>query len=152
MPVDLRIVGAEQLADVARRCKEAGDKELRRDLMRGINRSLKPAKAAVKAAALRELPRRGGLNRVIATSRIGSRSRTGGRNPAVFLTGKKAGHDLRSVDRGRLRHPVFGNKSVWVTQEIKPGWWSRTLQDQAPRVRREVVDVLEDVARRLARG
>ena len=151
MPVEVSIRGSHQLEDIGRRLKEAGDKELRRDLLRGINRALKPAKAAVKAAALRDLPQGGGLNRVIGTSRIGSRTRTGGRNPAVFLTGKKSGHDLRSIDRGRIRHPTFGHRP-WVNQSVKPGWWSETLAGQVPTIRREVIDVMDDVARRLARG
>lgn len=144
--------GASQLEDIGRRLKETGDKELRRDLLRGINRALKPAKAAVKAAALRDLPQGGGLNRVIGTSRIGSRTRTSGRNPAVFLTGKKSGHDLRAIDRGKVRHPVFGNRNVWVLQDVKPGWWSETLAGQVPTIRREVIDVMDVVARRLAHG
>lgn len=153
MPVDLTIggPGVGQLEAIGRRLKETGDKELRRDLLRGINRALKPAKAAVKAAALRDLPQGGGLNRVVASSRIGSRTRTAGRNPAVFLTGKKSGHDLRSLDKGKARHPTFGHEP-WVTQDIKPGWWSETLAGQVPSIRREVIDVMDDVARRLARG
>lgn len=151
MPVDIQVYGVGQLEDIGRRLKESGDKGLRRDLLRGINRALKPAKAKVKAAALRELPQGGGLNRVVASSRIGSRTRTAGRNPAVFLTGKKSGHDLRSIDRGRLRHPVFG-RPPWVNQEVKPGWWSQTLAGEVPTIRREVIDVMDDVARRLAHG
>lgn len=151
MPVDLRISGVDQLEAVARRIKEAGDKELRRELLRGINRALKPAKAEVQRAALADLPKRGGLNQLVASSKIGSRTRTAGRDPAVFLTGTKSGHDLRSIDRGRLRHPVFGT-DTWVDQDIKPGWWSQTLAGQVPSIRREVVNALEDVARRLARG
>jgi hypothetical protein len=140
------------LADVGRRLKESGDKGLRKELLRGINRSLKPVKAKVKEAALRDLPREGGLNEFVASSKIGSRTRMAGRNPAVFLTGRKAGHDLRSTDRGRLRHPVFGNREVWVNQQIKPGWWSETLAGEIPAIRHEVVRALDDVARRLADG
>ena len=151
MPVDVRIIGSEQLEDIGRRLKEAGDKNLRRELLRGMNRATKPAKQAVKEAALRELPARGGLNRVIASARVSTRTRAGGRNPAVFLTGTKSGHDLRSINRGRLRHPVFGN-DWWVSQTIPAGWWSRTLTEQGPEIRREVVNVLDDMARRLARG
>lgn len=144
--------GSYQLEELARRLREAGNKDLTRELLRGINRSLKPAKAAVKAAALRDLPQGGGLNRFVASSRIGSRTRTRGRNPAVFLTGKKSGHDLRAIDRGRVRHPVFGNRDAWVTQQVEPGWWSRTLSEQAPAIRREVIRAMDEVAEKVAHG
>lgn len=150
--MSLRVTGANQLAEVGARLKESGDKGLRKELLRGINRSLKPAKAKVKEAARRDLPRGGGLNVFVASARIGSRTRVAGRNPAVFLTGRKSGHDLRAIDRGRVRHPVFGNREVWVNQEVKPGWWSQTLAGEVPAIRRGVIDTLDDVARRLANG
>lgn len=149
MVADLRITGTDDLARVARALKDAGDKDLRRELLRGINRALKPAKQAVKDAARSQLPQRGGLAAEVAASRISSSTRTSGRSPGVRVTGKKSGRDLRSIDRGRLRHPTFG-RAPWVNQAVKPGFFSETLTEQAPRVRREVVDVLEDVAQKIA--
>lgn len=153
MVADLRITGTDDLARVARALKDAGDKDLRRELLRGINRALKPAKQAVKDAARAELPQRGGLAAEVAASKIGSSTRTSGRNPGVRITGKKSGRDLRSIDRGRIRTP-WGRKgpNAWKDQAVKPGFFSETLAEQAPRVRREVVDVLEDVARKIARS
>jgi hypothetical protein len=28
-----------------------------------------------------------------------------------------------------LRHPVHGNKEAWVDQKVKPGFWSKPLED-----------------------
>lgn len=151
MPADISIEGADRLADVARRLKETGDQDLRKELYRGINRATTPLKNAAKDAARSELPKRGGLNEFVASARLSTSSR-GGNNPGVRITARKAGHDVRAIDRGRVRHPVFGNRGVWVNQQIKPGWFTKTLEDGAPVVRRELVDVLDNVARRLARG
>lgn len=150
MSVDLRIQGADQLRDLSARLKEAGDKGLRKELMRGIQRSARPLRAAVKEAALRELPSGGGLNRFVADSKVSVRTRSG-RNAGIRLVGTKSGHDLKAIDRGKVRHPVFG-KSVWVDQSVDPGWWSQTLADHSDDIRAEIVNVLDDVARRLARG
>jgi hypothetical protein len=151
--VDLRITGANELGDLARDLKRAGDKELRRDLMRGIQRAGKPLKEAAQRAALTELPKAGGLNEFVASGKFSVRTRTAGRNPGVRLSGAKAGHDIRAIDLGRLRHPVFGG-GTWVSQSIKPGWWSDTLSDARvlTPVRQELLQVFDDVARRLARG
>jgi hypothetical protein len=51
------------------------------------------------------------------------------------------------LDRGRLRHPVFGRmNSSWVSQRIKPGFFS----DPAHRVIREVQDGMVQVMDRVA--
>lgn len=150
MPADLRIVGADKLGDVARRLKETGDKELRRELYRGIQRAANPLKEVAKRSARANLPSRGGLNEWVASSSF-SVSTRGGQNPAVRFAGRKTGHDLRALDRGRLRHPLYGNRRHWFTQQIPPGWFSRPMEAAIPGIRRDVVDVLEDIARRIAR-
>jgi hypothetical protein len=152
MPVDISVQGANELAVIVRRLKEIGDKDLRKELYAGINRATKPLKQDVKEAAARDLPQRGGLASVIASSKLTTAKRGGGRNPGVRITGKLAGHDLSSIDRGRLRHPVFGNKNVWVNQTVAAGFFSKTIEAGAPKVRAELLDVLESVARRLVDG
>ena len=150
---DISVRGANQLADLAKDLKAAGYKELRRELYRGISRAMKPLAEEARKSARENLPRRGGLNEVVASSRFTARSRMAGRNPGVRLVGAKKGHDLSAIDRGRLRHPVFGN-DWWVTQIIEPGWFTDGLSDSvvvAP-VRKEILRAMDDVARRLARG
>lgn len=149
--MDLRIEGADQLGDVARRLKETGDKELRKELYRGIQRAAKPLSAAAQRSARANLPKRGGLNEWVASSKF-SVSTSGGKDPAVRISGRKVGHDLKALDRGRLRHPLYGNRRRWYNQQIRPGWFSEPMTEGASGVRREIVDVLEDIARRVAHG
>jgi hypothetical protein len=150
---NMRIEGADQLGDLAKRLKQAGDKELRKELLRGIQKAGKPLKAAAKEAALDGLPSSGGLNAYVAAGQFAVRTRSGGRNPGIRLVGKKKGHDIRATDKGRLRHPVWGH-DWWVTQDIKPGWWTDTMTSDhvlAP-VRRDVLDAMQAVAAKIARG
>ncbi len=35
--------------------------------------------------------------------------------------------DLRSLDRGRLRHPLFGNREHWYNESVPRGWWTLSL-------------------------
>lgn len=150
--MDLRIEGAEQLDRLSRELRAVGNKDLRRDLYRGIQRATKPLKERAKDAARSKLPKRGGLNEFVAASKFATKTRGSGANVGVRITAAKAGHDVRSIDRGRLRHPVFGNRSVWVNQSVEPGWFSETIDDGAPVVRGELIEVIRDVARRLSRG
>lgn len=149
MAVDIRVEGVGELEKLGRQLREVGDKELRRELYKGVNRATKQLKADVKQEAAVSLPRRGGLAKLIASSRLSTSTRTTGRDPGVRITGRLSGHDLQAIDRGRLRHPVFGNRSRWVTQQIRPGFFTRPLQDGSGPVRDELLNVFDDIARRL---
>jgi hypothetical protein len=147
----IEVAGVEQLELVARRLREVGDKGLRKELHAGLNRATKPMKAAIRSSAERNLPASGGLNRLVARSRLSTSTKIG-RNPAVRVTGALSGHDLKAMDRGRLRHPVFGNRRAWVNQKIRPRWFTDAATGEVPAARREIVQVLDDVAASLTRG
>jgi hypothetical protein len=149
--VDLRITGANQLGDLARRLRAEGDagKGLKREMVKGITRATKPMRADAKAAAKSELPQSGGLNAVVAKASMRTKVSTG-RNPGVTIVAR--GTAVRSTDRGFVRHPVFGNREVWVTTRVTPGWFTEAMQKSAPKVRGEIVDAMQAVARRIARG
>jgi len=152
---DFAVRGADELGRIAKHLKTEGNTELKRELMRALQRAGKPLKAKAKEAAREGLPHTGGLNELVANSaKVSVRTRTSASNPGIRLVASLKGHDLRAMDRGKLRRPVFGHMDRWVTQDITPGWWSNGMSSHeviAP-VRREVMEALEDVARRIARG
>jgi len=55
----------------------------------------------------------------------------------------------RLMNRGSWRHPVFGNREVWVAQSSRFMWFDRPLLLAGPLVRREIKKVLDDIERRL---
>lgn len=147
MPVDLSIEGADGLARVAKALRQVGDKELQRELYAGLNRATKPLKESARESAEATLPRAGGLGKRVAKSRMATRRRASGANPGVRITSKS---DSR-IDRGVLRHPVFGNRDVWVAQQVPSGWFTKPMEAGADVVRRELVQVINDVADKLER-
>jgi hypothetical protein len=149
--VDVRIEGAEVLARVARAVKAHGDAQLRKDLLRGLRNATKPMIASIKDEARASLPAGGGLNDLVAASKISARSRTTGTKAGVRLVGKSAGHDLAAINRGRLRHPVFGHP-VWVSQTVAAGWWEDGANKKADTVSRDLVAVMRDVLAEIARS
>lgn len=146
--IDVRVTGADNLAVLAKRLKEIGDNDLRKEMLAGIRRAAKPMTQAAKERAESDLPKAGGLNEVVAKSKFSTRTRTAGRTPGVRVVASNP-HDVQSIDRGRLRHPVFGNREVWVTQKITPGWFTDAMNSHADEVRREMLRVLNTVARKL---
>lgn len=142
-----RVVGAEELAAVAKALRQAGDKELRKELYRGLRRAAKPLIAEARQHARDTLPKSGGLNERVARSKFKVAVRGAGRNPGVRITA--TGLDKRLDTEGRIRHPVYGNREVWVQQKVKPHWFETPMAAGAPEVRRELQKVVEDIARKL---
>lgn len=147
----LEVQGAEKFEKVAKALKQAGDKELRKELYSAINRATKPLRANAKKSAERNLPKSGGLNKRVARARMSAQRRTG-RNPGVKIVAKGMDQfDL--MNRGMVRHPVYGNRRRWVNQPIPEAkdWFTEPMQNGAKDVRREIVDAIDDVAKKLAR-
>lgn len=144
--MEIKLRGAEQLVALAKRLRDAS-KELRSDLYRGINRAVKPLKNEVKASARSILPKKGGLNKRVAATKIATKRRVTGNVAGVRLVGT-SGYDIGSINRGRVRHKTFGHKP-WVNQMVPKGFWSDPLNAGAPKVREEVQDVMDTIADKL---
>lgn len=148
---DLEIRGAEKFDRVARELKRVGDKELRKELYKALNRATKPMRAEAKKSGQQNLPRAGGLNKKVGRARL-STKRSAGKNPGVKIVAK--GMDqLGLMDRGFVRHPVYGNRRRWVTQPIPDaeGWFTTPMEEGKPAAQREIVESLDDIAKKLAR-
>lgn len=145
--MEVEVRGAEQLEQLARRLRQVGDKGLNRRFSAGLNRAAKPLKEAAKASARSRLPARGGL----AARVVGAKYSTRRRRDGIRITARAGTQrvDLEALDRGEVRHPVFGDRRVWVRQRVVPGWWTRPMQDGAPAVRRELERVMDEVSREL---
>lgn len=149
--MDISVQGADDLAKLGKRLKQLGDKGLRKELYRGLNRAAKPVKKAGRDAARRQLPQRGGLALKISKTRMTSRTRAVGRNAGVRIVAA-GGLDMNALDRGRLKHPVWGHRDRWVLQDIRAHVLTNGFASAAPEARRQMLVVLDDVARRAEKG
>lgn len=152
-------VDAAQMRAVSRLVREAGDKELKKALTRGTGAAVEPAKDAVRSSARAELPHRGGLAVRVAGAKFRVQRLTGAA-PGIVLSmsvAKESGGgkmDLKRMNAGSLRHPVFDQRHVrhrtWVLQRIPDGWFTRPLEALKPQIAREVAAVVQGVADALA--
>lgn len=180
--VQISVTGAEQLERLGKRLKEAGDKELTKELRKGLKKAADPAVRHVQHA-IRTLPVRGargggksareihqqranfkrvrmrssGLRESIARA-IKARISTAGSGAAVRI--RTSASELpadqrklpRYLDRDKgWRHPVFGNREVWVAQYGRP-WFGETLKKEGPAVRREVLEAMHVIAEKITKG
>lgn len=150
--MEIRIEGAEKLQQVAKQLRAAGEqgKGLRRELLRGIRAAAAPLKPEIAESALRVLPRRGGLAALVAGSRFGVRTRTGGNAVGVRVVATSRVGVAR-IDDGSVRHPVFGHRDRWVTEKVTPGWFTGpTLRAEAG-IQARVSAAMDDVARQITK-
>ncbi|MFI6681873.1 hypothetical protein [Kribbella sp. NPDC050470] len=154
MVADIRVEGADKFGILGKALRKYGDKELRKELYAGINRAVKPLTESVKDSTTQYFPRRYALE-LAKYLRVRTRRRAG-KDPAIYLVGRaktKQGkdRDLASLNRGRLRHPLYGNRRYWYDQDVDPNWWDDPLIQGSDQVREEIVNVLDDIGIRLAK-
>lgn len=154
MAREFQIRGGAELKALSRQLRKS-DRELSKDLRRGLSRAVKPAVQKVKAQSPTFLPDRY-AEELMADLRV-TRRFMGGRDVRMVLTGTARGRrgkrrDLASLNRGRLRKPLFGDRRHWYDQRVRTDWWDHPLISWAPEARREMERVLADVKRKLERG
>lgn len=160
-------MAGDDLKDLQRRLKEAGERGLSRELNKSLNTAVKPLKMELPKSARRVLPSRGGLAERIAKSKISIRKKPNG----LVLVAKND-YQLAKMDNpGVIRKPVFPRRSrlqrvtgrnkgraklqtnrkkwAWESQRIKPGWFSEPTARAGKQITTEVENAVKAVARQI---
>lgn len=154
MTADFEVTGADQFLALSKALKAAGRSGMRAELNRAMRDAAKPLIEKTRAAALADLPTRGGLAAQVAREPQRVQTRTG-RDPGVRLVVTRRRGGAAAANRGMIRHPVFADGSktrqqwAWVDQPVRPGWFDKTITNEAPAIRRDLEQALETVARRI---
>lgn len=164
----VQILGTGQLLTLSRRLRAASGTPVQRNMTRRIRRAAEPLKNDLQStisglsiqSAGRGSGKRGGpspttrpLRATIAQAiRISVRTSS---SPGARVWVDKAllPPDMRNmaqtINEGRWRHPVFGNRRRWTQQNATPLWWDNTVRRHTPRMQAEVARVLDDVRRQI---
>lgn len=122
-----------------------GGKQHRKLLLKGIREGVKPAIPDIQKSAIDLLPGGGvGYDQRVAGSKFAVRTRLSGKVASVKIVGASKSHIKDTNDRGRLRHPVFGQREVWVTQAVPTGWFDKPMEEQKPRINAALTDVMKE--------
>jgi hypothetical protein len=131
-----------------------------RQLRKRMRQPLPAARKGVRAAAVEQLPRAGGLGVWVAKTRITANLRVTAR--AVRLTVKgsrrkdKKLSDIRRIDAGTVRHPTFGRRTGaydWHNQAVPEGFFTKTISERyADEWRRVAVEAAEAAVAELSGG
>lgn len=155
MALSVRVDGGRDLTSVRRNLRMLGDRGLSRQLSAGLQRAAKPFAPAVRAEVPKAMP--SGYAPTLSKSlrfRISSSERRGAASVVirVYGDGKAEKRDVPALNRGVLRHPVYGRRSNWVAQKVRSGFVDRPADRLAPDIRREMNAVVDYIADQITKG
>lgn len=150
--IGLEINGADQYASLSARLRVAGERGLQRELQQALTAASGPARQNVLDHLPVYLPNRYADD---LESQFKMRaSGRGGSAAAVRIKGAATGpygpRFVWALNKGKLRHPLFGDRGHWYSQDVYPGFFTQPLQDSAPEVRKELVAAMDRVAAQIA--
>lgn len=130
------------------RAFRGADKVIQRSVSKALREVGKPMAAEVIREGADSLPHAGGLSVLIADGADSASVSLSlrGKVTSVSLTLRSGKHDLRSMNNGVLRHPVFGNKNAWVSQSIRENVFTEAFDKH----RDEAVKAMEQALRAAA--
>lgn len=132
--VRVRIYGEQEALAKATQLIRAGNGGLKDAMYDAVRRANAGVERELRQSILRRLPNTNGLAREVATARISVRSTfasgAGSAEGVGVIIRADHEYDLRGLDRGLNIHPLFGNRTRWYPQSVRPGWWSSVIRGQ----------------------
>ncbi|NUQ99556.1 MAG: hypothetical protein HOY79_24380 [Streptomyces sp.] len=146
----------DDLQRVSRELRHMGDREVSKRFRKELRAAARPLVPKVRAA-IRQIPSgrsyspdglRGALARATRLE-VKTTGRSAG--VAIRVDGRKMPAHMKSLPsmvegKKRWRHPVFGNREVWVNQPKQPYFYD-TVRVAGPASRRAVNRVLDGITR-----
>ena len=154
MALDVEILGGDALKRVAAQIKASGDKGLGTEMGKALRKAAEPVQKTIRVE-YGKLPARGGYAALFSKSlRFRTSLRAGGRQASfrllTFADGKNERRDINRLERGELRHPVFGRrKSTWQTTRVAGNFHQRGTDQAADDVENAMREVVKDFAQRM---
>jgi hypothetical protein len=152
-----QVNGANDFLRLSKALKEAGEKELRKQLHKGLRDAVKKVMPDAEKKLAENLPylRGKAVNQVAQVKT--------GRDPGVTVGvryGSRRSTNARLANsKGVFRHPVYadGEKTRkqwrWVDQSVPgaKGWFDQTYLNAAPEIRRAIEVVMGDLINEIVR-
>jgi len=159
-PFGLGVETHDGLAALVRaiRAEEDG-KELRKELAKNMREALKPGAQQAKDSIMGMVSLHGATPalRTSIARKIRPEVKLGGRwsgaRVKAFKTKNIRGFPNAPKRTNRAsgwRHPVYGNRDVWVHQRGKLEWFDRAFRGREGLYKQAVEQAMEDMARRIA--
>jgi hypothetical protein len=160
----VQVTGQRDLYRLAHNLHTAGQKGLKRELDKASRKAGQVIAKEVKDHTKDYIP--ANFKRRWDTSfeaDVEVRLIAGRRITVVFYArGKTVRRDIRAINAGRLRHPVFGRNrrlkngtlqaNPWVMQTIRPGLVDEPARRAMPKARKQIEDAIDRVSQQIVKG
>ena len=126
---------------------ELGDRKLVLGMRRDLRALAKPVGDRIVEAIGDAMPKRGGLaERVRSQGRVSLLVDL--RRGVRIQLANKAGMYMGAFESGTIRRPVYGNRKVWVSQQVPAGKGAESFAKEADGLATAVADHVTETARR----
>lgn len=142
---------------LASRLRAAGPKQ-RQEYRNALRAAGKPMSAAVPACLGEYMPKRGGYLGTLAGSlQVRVLPRAAGVQIRAAAAGKAQPRDVRSLERGRLRHPLFGRRrtrsgTAMYDTRIRPAFFTEPITARADLAVAGLIKAMRAIAAVATRG
>lgn len=154
--MSVRLQGGEDLRRVSRELRRMDNPEIKKRFRKELRAAARPLVPRVRAS-IRSIPSSRGYSPDGLRGALSKATRlevkTAGRQAgvAIRVDGRKMPSHMKSLPsmvegKKRWRHPVFGNREVWVTQPRQPYFYN-VVRVAGPASRRAVNRVLDGITR-----
>lgn len=145
MNVRIQISGDEKARRLAAKLRIA-EKEFKPEMGKALRAGAQPLPAAARRSALERLPKRNGLNLIIASARYNVR-RISAMEYQVLARGIK---QLDYTNRGYVNHPTY-RRGPRRTQSIPKakGWFNKPMHAGKRKISNELGQAMHRIAKRI---
>lgn len=144
--LNMRISGDTRATQ--RRIENAVRAGLGGEMKAALGRAAAPLLPAVKAEAVSTLP--SGYGPVLAGDvAVRTTLRAGATRADALLRVSAKGRALAVINRGVLRHPLYGNRNFWYAQKVTAGVVDRPVERMHKQLRVEFEKMVREVADRM---
>ena len=131
----------------AAQLEQLGDRKLVLGKRRDLRALAKPVGDRIVEAIADAMPKRGGLSeRVRSQGRVSLLVDL--RRGVRIQLANKAGMYMGAFESGTIRHPVYGNRKAWVSQQVPGGKGAEAFAKEADGLATAVADHVTETARR----
>ena len=125
---------------------ELGDRKLVLGMRRDLRALAKPVGDRIVEAIADAMPKRGGLaERVRSQGRVSVLINL--RSGVRIQLANRGGMYMGAFESGTIRHPVYGNRKAWVSQQVPGGKGAEAFAKEADGLATAVADHVTETAR-----
>jgi hypothetical protein len=163
MPADFEVRGAGDFLKLSKALKNAGEKELRKDLHKGLREAVKPLLPGAGAAFAAGMPDR--LKGRAAKTKQVVKVKTG-RDPGVSVGvqyGKRGSGGMGASNarlantQGVIRHPLFGDRDHWYSTKVPRArrwfddYYTAHARDALPGMEQALQTIADEIVKKAKR-